>query len=144
MLKTIHRMKAYRGHFGSCLALGVRQRCQATPSAHPNPVYNAPNPLMAISIEFSRAARWPLLVFLLTGMAAADNWQAPASQLAQNIAAITGPGTVGVTVVNRSSLTAADGEEIRNRLIRELASFGVQPVASDQAAATVQVWLSEN
>jgi len=99
---------------------------------------------MAISNEFSRAARWPLLVVLLAGMVAAENWQAPASQLAQNIAAITGPGTVGVTVLNRSSLTAADVEEIRKQLIRELASFGVQPVASDQAAATVQIWLSEN
>jgi hypothetical protein len=144
MLKTIHRMKADRGPCGTRLAHGVRQGCQTTPSAYPNPVYNAPNPSMAISIEFSRAARWALLVILLTGMAAADNWQAPASQLAQNIAAITGPGTVGVTVLNRSSLTAADAEEIRNKLIRELASFGVQPVASDQAAATVQIWLSEN
>jgi len=144
MLETIHKMAANRRTYGaSLLEDDVRRECRSMPAISP-PVYNARNPPMPISVEFSRAAGWPVLLLFLAGMAAAGDWQAPASQLAQNIAAITGPGTVGVTVVNRSSLTAADAEEIRNQLLRELASFGVQPVASDQAAATVQIWLSEN
>jgi len=145
VLETIHRMEADRRSFGtSFLAGDVWQGCWFKPGLDPNPVYNARNPPMPISVEFSRAARWPLLVLLLAGMAVAGDWQAPASQLAQNIAAITGPGTVGVTVVNRSSLTGADVDEIRSKLLRELASFGIQAVTSDQAAANVEIWLSEN
>jgi hypothetical protein len=108
----------------------------------PDPVYNARIP-MRIAVEFARAACL-LLVLLRASMAWAGDWQTPASQLAQKIAAIAGPGAVGVTVLNRSSLTPAEVEEIRGALLGELASYGVQPVASDQAAATVQVSLSEN
>jgi hypothetical protein len=109
-----------------------------------NPVYNAPIPPMLISVGLSRAACLSLLVLLHASMALAGDWQAPASQLAQRIAAITGPGTVAVTLVNRSSLTAADADDIRRKLLSELAAFGVQSAASEQAAATVQVSLSEN
>lgn len=99
---------------------------------------------MPISFRLSRAACLSLLVLLHASMALAGDWQAPASQLAQRIAGITGPGTVAVTVVNRSSLTAADADDIRRKLPSELAAFGVQSVAPEQAAATVQVSLSEN
>jgi hypothetical protein len=109
-----------------------------------NPVYNAPIPPMPISVGLSRVACLSLLVLLHASMALAGDWQAPASQLAQRIAAITGPGTVAVTLVNRSSLTAADADDIRRQLLSELAAFGVQSAASEQAAATVQVSLSEN
>ena len=68
----------------------------------------------------------------------------PADQLARRIAGITGPGATAVTVVNRSSLNASESEEIRRTLLSELAAYGVQQSASDQAAATVQVTLSEN
>jgi hypothetical protein len=109
-----------------------------------NPVYNARNPSMPISVGLSRVARLSLLILLRASMALASEWQAPASQLAQRIAAITGPGAVSVTVVNRSSLGAADADDIRRKLLSELAAFGLQPAASDQAAATVQVSLSQN
>jgi hypothetical protein len=108
-----------------------------------NPVYNARIP-MRILVEVPRAARLLLLVLLQASLAWAGDWQAPAGQLAEKIAAIAGPGAVGVTVLNRSSLTSAEAEEIRGTLLSELASFGVQSVASDQAATTVQVSLSEN
>jgi hypothetical protein len=85
-----------------------------------------------------------LLLLLQANTALAGDWQAPAGQLAQKIAAITGPAAIAVTVRNRSSLTSAEAEEIRGKLLSELASFGLQPVASDQAAATVEVSLSES
>jgi hypothetical protein len=114
------------------------------PSNTLNPVYNAPNPSMAISVGLSRVALLSLLILLRASMALAGDWQAPASQLAQRIAAITGPGAVSVTVVNRSSLGAADADDIRRKLLSELAAFGVQPATSDQAAARVHVSLSQN
>jgi hypothetical protein len=108
-----------------------------------NPVYNARNPPMPISVGVSRVALWSWLL-LFTGMAFASDWQAPASQLAQRIAGITGPGAVAVGVINRSSLSPSDADDVRRKLLSELAAFGVQSAASDQAAATVQVSLSEN
>jgi len=113
------------------------------PVIFPNSVYNARNP-MPFSGEVLRAACWSLLLLLEASTALAGDWQTPAGQLAQKIAAITGPGAVAVTVLNRSSLTSAETEEIRGKLLSELASFGVEAVASDQAAAMVEVSLSEN
>ena len=109
-----------------------------------NPVYNARNPPMRISVGFSGAACLVLMVLLQAGAARAEDWQAPAGQLAKRIAGITGPGAVAISLVNRSSLTAADTDQIHRRLISELAAYGVQASASDQAASTLQVSLSEN
>jgi len=106
-----------------------------------NPVYNARNPPMLISVGVSRAA---ICLLLLAGVAFATDWQAPASQLAQRIAGITGPGAVSVTVTNRSSLSPPEVDDIRRKLVSELAGYGVQSAASDQAAASVQVSLSED
>lgn len=96
---------------------------------------------MAIFVRVSRPTLWLLL---LAGVAFAGDWQAPASQLAQRIAGITGPGAVAVSVLNRSSLSPADVDDVRRKLLSELAAHGVQPTISDQAAATVQISLSEN
>lgn len=106
-----------------------------------NPVYNARNPLMAISVGVSRVT---LCLLFFAGLASASDWQAPASQLAQRIAGLTGPGAVAVNVINRSSLSPSDVDDIRRKLLSELAAYGVQSANSDQAAATVQVSLSEN
>jgi hypothetical protein len=110
-------------------------------SSNHNPVYNAPNPPMPIPTGLSRAA---FCLLLFTGIAFASDWQAPASQLAQRIAGITGPGAVAVNVINHSSLGPADVDDVRRKLVIELAAYGVQLAASDQAAASVQVSLSEN
>jgi len=114
------------------------------PSIIRNPVYNARNPPMPISAGVPRVALFLPLLFLYANMALAGDWQAPAGQLAQRIAAITGPGAVAVTVVNRSSLSSTDADDIRRKLLTELAAFAVQQATADQAAATVQVSLSEN
>lgn len=109
-----------------------------------NSVYNARNLSMPISAVPSVANRLLLLLLLQASSALATDWQVPASQMAQRIAAITGPGAVAVTVLNRSSLPASDADEISRKVLSELAAFGVQPAPSERAAATVQVSLSEN
>ena len=106
-----------------------------------NPVYNARNPPMPISVGVSRAV---LCLLFFAGLASASDWQASAGQLAHRIAGITGPGAVAVNVINRSSLSPSEADDIRRKLLSELAAYGVQPATSDQAAANVQVTLSEN
>jgi hypothetical protein len=108
-----------------------------------NPVFNARNREMRVSVGILRAFCF-LFALLAAGVALAKDWQVPADQLAQRIAGITGPGAIAVTVMNRSSLNASESEEIRRKLLSELAAYGVQQSASDQSAATVQITLSEN
>jgi hypothetical protein len=99
---------------------------------------------MAISVGASLVYRRLFSLVLLASTAAASDWQQPASQLAQRIAGITGPGAVAVTLVNRSSLPTADVDEINHKLSSELAAFGVREAPAEQAAATVEVSVSEN
>jgi len=114
-------------------------------SAGDNAVYNARIPHMRVSSSrFPRAACF--LVLLLTHALTiwASDWRVPEEQLARKIAAVTGPGAVALDLVNRSSLDHSDVEAIHRGLLTELASLGVRFVNADQAAATVQVTLSEN
>jgi hypothetical protein len=87
-----------------------------------------------------------LLVFLLamslTGFA--SDWSAPEQELARKIAAATGPGAIALNVVNKSSLTKKDSDEIGQRLQALLEAAGVRIAKPEQAAATVEVSLSEN
>jgi hypothetical protein len=114
-------------------------------SANHLAVYNAPIPKMPIA-----PSRFPLaassLVFLLLCLSAmrATDWRAPEQQLAQKIAGVTGPGPVALQVVNRSSLSPAESDAIRRRLLAELAALGVRLVNADQAATAVQVSFSED
>jgi hypothetical protein len=85
-----------------------------------------------------------LAIFVLSKFVLASQWSAPESQLAQKIAAVTGPGAVAVDFSNRSSLNKNDFDEIRRGLLTELVVLGVRFVNPEQAAATVQVTLSEN
>ena len=85
-----------------------------------------------------------VVLFLLAGQAGADNWSGPGAQLAAKIAAITGPGTVAVDFKNRSSLRQTDADEIRRGVLLQLATLGLRFVNAEQAAATVQVFLSED
>lgn len=104
--------------------------------------YNADIPDMVASWRWLR--RLCLSVLLLAPAALANQWSQPESQLARKIAAVTGPGAVAFDLTNRSSLSRADTEEIRRGLQVELEDQGVHFVAAEQAAATVQVFLSEN
>jgi hypothetical protein len=114
-------------------------------SATDNAVYNARIPHMrAPSSRFPRAACLFVLMLMHVSMVLGSDWTAPEQQLARKIAAATGPGAVGLEVVNRSSLSHPEVEEIRRGLMTELAALGARFVNADQAAATVHITLSEN
>jgi len=93
--------------------------------------------------RFSRFVLSLLLLSFLLGPARASDWSDPEQQLAQKITAITGPGAVSLDLVNRSSLSQADIDGIRSTLRNQLSAAGLTLVNPDQAAATVQVSLSE-
>jgi hypothetical protein len=114
-------------------------------SANHNAVYNARIPPMrASSSPPSHAACLLVLILMQAPIVFASDWRVPEEQLARQIAAATGPGAVSLDVVNRSSLPRADVEEVRRGLVAELGAHGVRFVNADQAAATVQITLSEN
>jgi hypothetical protein len=80
----------------------------------------------------------------LSLLAGATDWAEPEQQLARKIVAVTGPGAVALTVENRSSLSKRDNEIVQNGLRSALEVLGIRFVSSEQAAATVAIFLSEN
>lgn len=109
-----------------------------------NAVYNSPSPHMPSSFPpYSSYCRL-LVVLLLAGTAWAGDWDKPEEQLAAKIAAVTGPGAVAVEVNNRSSLSKNDVETIRRGILDRLSASGLKLVNAGQAAATVQISLSED
>lgn len=72
-----------------------------------------------------------------------SRWDSSASDLARQIAALTGPGTITLAVTNRSSIAADDVPIIRRALQRELRSAGVV-VREKNAESDVRVTLSQN
>jgi hypothetical protein len=106
------------------------------------PVYNARKPQM----NTARVARalCPLFLLLPLVCLAASNWSAPERELADKIAAATGPGAVSLSLANRSSLAQGEVDAITSALRTQLSVAGLRLVSADQAAASVQVTLSEN
>lgn len=76
--------------------------------------------------------------------ACAQNWDGVEALLADKIVSVTGPKTMALEVVNRSSLSAATADNIRRNLLTQLAVKGVRFAPTEQAAATVRVSLSED
>jgi hypothetical protein len=70
-------------------------------------------------------------------------WQSPCADLARQIAALTGPGTINLKIESRSTLTSDDITVIRRLLERELRSAGVVSRAKS-ADSEVRVTLSQN
>lgn len=85
-----------------------------------------------------------LTILVLTTAARAADWNVPEEQLARKIAAVTGPGAVAFSVENRSSLGKRDQDIIQNGLSSALEGLGLRFVKPEQAAATVNVSLSES
>src|SRR5690242_467255 len=85
-----------------------------------------------------------LLILIYAGFALAAEWTTLEQDLAHKIAAVTGPGAVALNVTNHSSLAQSEVADIERGLRGKLSDLGLALVASDQAAATVQVWLSED
>ena len=87
---------------------------------------------------------WGLLACAAWGQAS-DSWTAPATELARQIAALTGPGSISLSVRNDSSIVASDVPVIRQRLQVGLSALGVtvrNQTATD-AVTTVRVTLSQ-
>ena len=84
------------------------------------------------------------VLFPLKQTAAAADWGAAEQQLAKKIVAVTGPGTMSLTVENRSSLGRRDSEIVQNGLRSVLEQSGIHFVKSEQAAASIALTLSEN
>ncbi len=100
--------------------------------------YNSPRMLSFHRLLFSTIA------LLCSSLAQASNtWDAPASDLARQIAALTGPGTITLTVTNRSALSNDDAATIRNTVERELRAAGITLRAKD-ANSDVRITLSQN
>ena len=92
-----------------------------------------------------RAIRFTAFLVLLTAIAAqATDWSSAEQQLALKIAAVTGPGTVALSIDNRSSLGSRDSEIVQNGLRTALGQAGIHFVKSDQAVASVGITLSQN
>ena len=72
------------------------------------------------------------------------DWVVVQQDLAHRIVGVAGPGAASVEVVNRSSLTKRDFDEINRGLRAQLESLGLRTVKPEQAAATVLITLSEN
>jgi hypothetical protein len=108
-------------------------------------VYNSRIPdMLFLSTRFHRVA-WALaFLCLFPIMMSATDWSTPSEQLAHKIVAVTGPGAVSLEFTNRSSLAKTDFEEVRRQVLTHAAALGLRFVKAEQAAATVQVSLSEN
>ncbi len=104
-----------------------------------------PNLVNRISFPGLLVVAWLfcMLLGLPTGARAVD-WSAPEQQLARKILAVTGPGSIGLTVENRSSLGKRDSEIIQNGLRSALEGLGIRSGKPEQAIATVAISLSEN
>lgn len=100
--------------------------------------------MLSLTPRILRAACSLLILFIGTGSATAGSWTGGTEQLARKVIAVTGPGAAAVEVVNRSSMSKADSEDIRRQILAQLGSMGLRFVSKEQAAATIQITLSEN
>lgn len=71
------------------------------------------------------------------------SWDQPASDLARQIASLTGPGPARLVIRNDSTLPAGEIPVIRSLLERDLRAQGVRPGGRD-SATLIRVTLSEN
>jgi hypothetical protein len=107
--------------------------------------YNLRDPMKdARQLTMRLVCLWGLLACAAWGQAG-DNWTAPATELARQIAALTGPGAISLSVRNDSSIAASEVPVIRQRLQAGLSALGVtiRNQSASEAATTVRVTLSQ-
>jgi hypothetical protein len=110
-------------------------------------VYNSPieeMPFPRPGFSSCRLAAIFIISLALFQHAFAADWSSAEQELARKITATTGPGAISLQVVNRSSLSKQDTDEISRGLRAQLEGLGARNVRPEQAAATVAVSLSEN
>src|SRR6185437_90729 len=100
-----------------------------------------PGMLSSFSSRFFSSLLFALL-FLVE--ASAQNWAGAEGLLVGKIVSATGPKTMALEVLNRSSLNAALSDDIRRNLLTQLAATGVRFLTAEQAAVSVRVTLSED
>ena len=100
-----------------------------------------PGILSSFSSRFFSSLLFALL-FLVE--ASAQNWAGAEGLLVGKIVSATGPKTMALEVLNRSSLNAALSDDIRRNLLTQLAATGVRFLTAEQAAVSVRVTLSED
>jgi hypothetical protein len=117
------------------------------------PIYNSGIPGILKSVKLAcrparlyRVARFGMYCFivLLCTFTSASDWSSAEKQLAQKIAAVTGPGAAALNIQNRSSLGKRDTEIVQNGMEGALQEVGVRVVNNEQAAASIALSLSEN
>jgi hypothetical protein len=113
-------------------------------SGIPNIILNSVNRVSRAAINLLFVTQVWLVVLALASSATAVAWSAPELQLARKIAAVSGPGAVGLTVENRSSLGKRDYEIIQNGLRSALGGLGLRFVGAEQSAVMISISLSEN
>jgi hypothetical protein len=90
-----------------------------------------------------RLLAWIIALFCIPSVHALNSWDSPSADIAARIAALTGPGTITLTVTNRSTLSNDDVALIRREVERALQSEGVS-VRAKNAASDVRITLSQN
>src|SRR5690242_16716452 len=105
------------------------------------PRYNSRHPMTKYHRHWSALAA---MVMALCAAAQAADWSAPATELARNIVAITGPGAVSITYRNQSSLPNEQTDTVRRAIENQLRAGGVRQTSGESAAAEIRVTFSEN
>ncbi len=108
---------------------------------HPPINLRTPGMLSPLSSRFFSSLLFALLFVV---EATAQNWAGAEGLLAGKIASATGPKTMALEVLNRSSLSASATDDIRRNLLTQLAVTGVRFIPAEQAAVNVRVTLSED
>ena len=106
------------------------------------PRYNSRHPMTKSSRHWSAAIVAAVLALCAAGWAA--DWNQPASQLAKDVAAITGPGAASISYRNQSSLPGDQTDAIRRALENQLRADGVRLGTAAAAAAEIRVTFAEN
>ena len=112
--------------------------------AIPNIIPNRMSRSLGLAPGFRTLARISFVILGLGIAANAVDWSNPEQRLARKIVAVTGPGTMAITVENRSSLGNRDSEVIQNGLRSALEGVGIRFAKSEAPAGTVRISLSEN
>ncbi len=107
-----------------------------------NARYNSPHPMMKLPRWCSAAV--VAVVLALCASAHAADWTQPATQLARDIVAITGPGAASISYRNQSSLPNDQTDIVRRAIENQLRAGGVRLTSGGNAAADIRVTFSEN
>lgn len=112
--------------------------------ANNTPVYNSRILKMPSTLVRTLGlAACSLCMMLYAPKSFSTDWSGPEQQLAGKIAAAIGPGAFAINVVNRSSLSHSDLEQIHRGLLAALEGLGVRAASADSATGTVDINLSE-